>query len=470
MTIRQGQYNRNSTRIDLPSDTTVIEESAFNGFKNLSWVTLPEGLREIGSLAFARCTSLEHIVIPDSVRIIGEGAFTECHSLKSILFLPKTLEKLDNAAFCMCTGITDVVIPGTVKTIGCGAFSGCKSLFKVIINDGVEVIEDDAFKGCSHLYRVDLPSSIKQVCYDAFDKCDDLYAIRVPNGEIDRFRYSTRVVPLRKKNLVIDEHVLKTKEYSLYFGDTVSLLDVSNTNEGTFYVPSNVKKIEKYAFLFCDKITDVVFPDGLEIIDDDAFEGFEHITHFSLPQSVRYLNGNAFKGKTLSFPHGNAKYEIIEQHLCEKLSDGSLKLLRANVNPGQNVLVIPESISCIGRSSCSNLQVKMIVLPSKLNKIESNAFWGCENLTNLTIPSSVRVLEDRCFDDLPNLSSIRMESVDPSNMIVGEKLKYTYRVNYDQDRLEEVSDYDGCILEVPRGSRTKYLLDKEFSNFEIIER
>ncbi len=60
---------------------TRIRESAFEGCKSLTRLTIPDSVTEIGEEAFLKCTSLTDITIPASVTEIGNDAFKGCISL-----------------------------------------------------------------------------------------------------------------------------------------------------------------------------------------------------------------------------------------------------------------------------------------------------------------------------------------------------------------------------------------------------
>ena len=55
------------------------------------------------------------------------------------------LKKIAEKAFYDCKNITSIIIPNTVEVIGVNAFCGCYSLQKVVIGDGVKIIEEYAF-------------------------------------------------------------------------------------------------------------------------------------------------------------------------------------------------------------------------------------------------------------------------------------------------------------------------------------
>ena len=53
-------------------------------------------------------------------------------------------------------------------------------------------------------------------------------------------------------------------------------------------------------------------------------------------------------------------------------------------------ITIPSSVTSIGESAFSGCEsLASITIPSSVTSIGEQAFWGCDNLTSITIPSSV---------------------------------------------------------------------------------
>lgn len=68
-----GYYNL--TKISIPSSCTAIRDDAFYGCLELTNVELGDGLTYIGDRAFFSCSEIKSITIPESVTYIGDGAF-----------------------------------------------------------------------------------------------------------------------------------------------------------------------------------------------------------------------------------------------------------------------------------------------------------------------------------------------------------------------------------------------------------
>ena len=86
-----------------------------------------------------------------------------------------------------------IVIPQGVKTIGWKAFTH-PSLFRAVIPDSVEVIEEQAFLNCESLHEVIIPNSVKSIGFEAFSNCSCLSYVSIPESVTDINPYAFHTV------------------------------------------------------------------------------------------------------------------------------------------------------------------------------------------------------------------------------------------------------------------------------------
>ena len=113
------------------------------------------------------------------------------------------------------------------------------------------------------------------------------------------------------------------------------------------------KKLMSYASL--DERTEYVIPDGTKIIGEQALFNCENLSKISMPNTVVKIEKGAM------------------------WSNDNLR----SVSFSKNIKVIPDS--CF--SYCDNLETVDIPQNSKLNVIEEGAFYGCNKLAKLYLPS-----------------------------------------------------------------------------------
>lgn len=167
------------TKLVCPGTLIEIREEAFLNCGGLSEIILNEGLQQIGEKAFLTCTSLEKIDFPESLTSIGDLSFG-LSGLTEIT-IPATLDELAEGCFC-ATDITAITIPSNIKALRKGALSDCPNLEKVIIEEGLEIIEEDVFRGCTALKEVNIPASVNEMDESVFWASNDVVVTVFPGS------------------------------------------------------------------------------------------------------------------------------------------------------------------------------------------------------------------------------------------------------------------------------------------------
>ena len=240
----------------------------------------------------------------------------------------------------------------------------------------------------------------------------------------------------------------------LFDGETWTILASSgSSNEVTVYIPegtSNVVSVLPYLH----NIISVVIPEGVTVIDDNAFRGCTSLRSVVIPSTVVSIGSGAFYGcsslESISLPSSlvsigseafaecrslkeiSIPYWVLE--IGDALFDGCISLERLTMpfvqeSSKEKPLVaalfgfdIPESLTYVevlwskarelGPYSfygCINLTE--VVLPSWLEKIGEGAFKNCQSLQKIVIPSSVRIIGDYAFQYSGLVSILLPESV-----------------------------------------------------------
>ncbi|MCI5744897.1 MAG: leucine-rich repeat domain-containing protein, partial [Erysipelotrichaceae bacterium] len=378
------------------SQLTSIGEYAFYGCSSLTSITIPDSVTSIGSDAFSGCSSLASITIPNSVTSIGDFAFWGCCSLTSIT-IPNSVTSIGKSTFNNCSSLTSITIPNSVSSIGASAFSGCSSLASINIPDGVTSIGDYAFSRCSSLASINIPDGVTSIGASAFSGCFYLM------------------------NVSFESNSSLSSIGNSAFSGCSSLASIN--------IPDGVTSIGDDAFYYCRSLTSITFPDSVTSIGNNAFENCENLTSILIPESVTSIGNNAFRGivnliimlKSNELPemigenwNGTGNYYLgikqlsSNEHYKYLINNSDNAIILEYIGTNTDIIINNidgYSVSTIGEKAFYGCRdITRVTLPSDLNTIMDNAFENCYNLTSILIPESVTSIGNNAFYRCNNLT------------------------------------------------------------------
>jgi len=295
------------TSVSVPGTIETISSYCFSGCSKLKSVTLLNGVKFIDPHAFEGCSELETVAIPNSLIYIADYAFYGCSSYSNIV-LPENLVSIQAYAFAGCNPTT-VTIPASVENIGENVFADCYSLERIDVTtgnpryaspngvlmdtlsgllvqfpkayqgdfeipDNVISIDGKTFTGCSGLTSVTIPSSVMSIDIKPFAGCVNLASITVDGnngkyGDIDGV---------------------------LFDFETMTLIDFPEGRGGDYEVPEGVQIIEQRAFQGNTHLTSLVVPSTVATIGDHAFEGCVSLVSVKIGKGTSSIGDYAFAG------------------------------------------------------------------------------------------------------------------------------------------------------------------------------
>lgn len=269
--------NADASVFVVPSTVTKISDGAFSGCEYLTRVFIPSSVTTIGSSAFSGCSNLRHITIPASVTSIGYSAFSSCKKLTSVTFAADSqLQSISFGIFKGCSALKNITIPASVIGIDSSAFSMCSGLTDITFaeDNQLQSIGDDAFEMCAALKSITIPASVTSIGYSVFEGCSSLTSVAVAQ----------------------ENTAYQSINGNLYSKDGKTLIQYAIGKTATsFQIPSGVEIIGDCAFSGCDYLTSVAIPASVTSIGCDAFRNCSNLTGILIPASVTSIGASAFE-------------------------------------------------------------------------------------------------------------------------------------------------------------------------------
>ena len=281
-------------------------------------------------------------------RDINIGGTESYHSKVTKIIIPKTVRKISDYAFYGMNNLESINIESesALESIGTGAFMNCKSLSAFSLPESVKKIGGGAFAGCSSLTYFSIGANVNKIEPNVFFACDKLTEINVAAGNMNYssldgvlFDYNkTRLLeyPYGKTgdSYTVPASVTEIGEWAFYGNKTLQAI---NLNQVIF--------IRRYAFLDCTNLASIT-ANQVRFAEEDVVSGTTWLKNSS--------DDLAVLGKALIKYQGNAE----------------------TVNLSGVASIAPFAFS-------ENADLKSIVADGSLINIGSNAFFECENLTDI---------------------------------------------------------------------------------------
>ena len=137
------------------------------------------------------------------------------------------------------------------------------------------------------------------------------------------------------------------------------------------HIPEGVKTIGKCAFISCTGISTISIPNSITHIGNNAFHGCNNVYNLKLPPFITEIPVGFIAGaqiRKVDIPEGVTIIELDAFGNCSKLND----------------VALPSSLITLERGVFYNCEsLEEITITENVNNLGDYLFFGCENLKNI---------------------------------------------------------------------------------------
>ena len=366
---------------------------------------------QIGRHAFYGAKNLDGVVVPKTVTVIYEDAFYGCglgwirfeDGEEPIEFKSKGTGSMtrvfDEVPVVNAYIGRDFILPGGLWEYN-PPFSWNDDLQIVEIGDLVTSLPSCAFQECPNLMQVTIGSGLKSIGDDAFDNTG------VQNLYIDNLEQWCNI-----DFGTVYSNPLAFNQGWLHVGGADATYDI--------VIPDGVTKINSYAFAGA-KLNTVTVPSGVtEIGDEVFFYCWGDFQTVNLPDGLKSIGYGAFSTNSLQTIVIPESVTSLGNNLC--INSKELREVRINANittlgeysfhncAGLQTVTLPPTLRVIQDWAFNGCSLQSIDIPEGVQEIGEVAFSGGD-FASLTIPNSVITMGEGCFGGCDKLVSLTIGS------------------------------------------------------------
>ena len=400
--------NKKIKKVIIKKGVTSVSYEAFALCKNLNSVTIPSTVKTIGIRSFYG-TKISKITVPSKTKTIGQGAFGSCKDLKTIVmpgdFKLKLEEDTDDKLWYVASdqSAVDTITFNTKLKLANVSYLSANNLVVAKNDPSYQSIEGVIYtkdgKGIVRVPQKRTELKIKEGCTefnmqsvlcnstdsegDEFNNCSKLKKIVIPSSvkSINKIKYKT------DRADACDMHV-----------DTIEIAPKDFDANSLYALGSSLGKnitIESLMKLLPDQIT---YKDHMYITKDHGLLKYDgKDANVEIPEEITWIAPEAFyRNETLKNVKLPSKITTIEENTfygCSELE----------------AVIIPDQVTMIGKSAFDECTVlKSVTFGKSLKVIKDHAFASV-NIRNFTIPSGIQKIETGAFAGINQIGTVTFE-------------------------------------------------------------
>lgn len=400
--------NKKIKKVIIKKGVTSVSYEAFALCKNLNSVTIPSTIKTIGIRSFYG-TKISKITVPSKTKTIGQGAFGSCKSLKTIVmpgdFKLKLEEDTDDKLWYVTSdqSAVDTITFNTKLKLANVSYLSANNLVVAKNDPSYQSIEGVIYtkdgKGIVRVPQKRTELKIKEGCTefnmqsvlynstdsegDEFNNCSKLKKIVIPSSvkSINKIKYKTDRADAC--DMRVDTIEIAPKDFdanSLYalgssLGKNITIESLMKLLPDQITYKDHMYITKDHGLLKYDgKDANVEIPEEITWIAPEAFYRNETLKNVKLPSKITTIEENTFYG-------------------CSELE----------------AVVIPDQVTMIGKSAFDECTVlKSVTFGKSLKVIKDHAFASV-NIRNFTIPSGIQKIETGAFAGINQIGTVTFE-------------------------------------------------------------
>ena len=395
----------------LDADAKTVEVT-LDGEKN-GWETQSSYSGEINIPAIVRNGAETY-----TVKKIGEYAF--CHSGITSLIIQDGVETIEECAFLYSNQLKELSLPSSLASIGNSAFFDCYMLTDVIVPEGVSKIGGQAFCYCGNMKTLQLPSTLTEIGDRAFGCCGSL----------------TKVISRITTPFAIEETTFSSSE------SWENNVNNASPSAATLYVPQGTKSSymtyegwTRFAGIYEGEPQEITLSDGLI---------YSYVTGEHIANVIGWENLNSDDLTIRSIVEINGENYSVKSVGPSAFSDcGSIRSL-----------TIENGVETIGDYAFRWCwQLESVVLPEGVLQIGRYSFSDCNRLKRVSLPSTTKSIGDGAFRGLGALYAVTSYIQEPFDI---SKNVFAAEEKWNEQEQKYYYTPSSATLYVPTDTKTSY--------------
>ena len=435
------KYTGTAKTVSVSDTVKVIGEEAFAGNEFVQEIKLPDSVKEISYRAFADCTSLKKITMSDNVVSIASGAFSNCSALEEF-YMGEGLKDLGYGVFAGCDSLNKlklsdknsyfmykdgllyddegktlyfvlkganlkkVSLPSSVENIMPYAFYGCDTIKSISLSEYIDCLDDYALANLTGLESIVIPYSVERIGLKAFADCVNLKDVTI--HPTVKTIHETAFDGCVRLNIIAEEGSTAYEYFENLSFQPITEEEYEDVEDIIYNIHDNVENIENmitgkaeqsstseegllgstvvssgHAVILIDNTKQTVNSgNSYNKENEDTSDTSDNTSQNS--EVIDLFSTTDVKGNTIP------KYTIVNNEIASKAYYGSSSM---------DGYTMPDNVTAINDFAYARSNISALTIPNTVTSIGYGAFYHCDSLSDIVIPTSVTDIEPFAFDN-----------------------------------------------------------------------